>query len=325
MQPTSELQTLLSDPAGIGRAQDRHQDALAAWRAEPVVAAVFDSFTAFAGGAALSSLPPLAALFAADRVAATGLTGSLVRQFCAALREAPLGQVPLRHSNEHAYAAMLIARAGTASLSLVAFDGAALARAEPPPSVAFASGEEWDVVVAGHGAGRLIERRDTGLAIHPFKLSPGTALGRDGECEALLIDRAGTATGETLVLLRLQRRSAGLIPSREYELASGQLIHQADPNPRESRHAVAATLLGRMGRADAAPLLAEVACEGDRSEGLRWQALRECLGLDSAAGFRALDAVARDPLDPLALPAGALRAQLLERYPALAENARCPA
>ena len=325
MQPSSELQTLLANCAGLDRAQDRHQDAFAVWQAEPGVAQVFDSFTAYAAGTPLSALPALAALFAADRRAAASLTGSLVRAFAGALAAAPLGQVPLRHSNERAYAALLLARAGSASLTLVAFDGAGLASSTPPPSVAFASGEEWDVVIAGQGAGRLIERRDNRLIAHPVELTPGTALGRDGEREALLIDRAGVAAGETLVLLRLQRRSAGLIPSREYELATGALIHQADPTPRESRHAVAVTLLGRMGRRDAAPQLAAIALESDRGEGLRWQALRECLGLDSAAGFRALDAVARDPADPLAHPAGALRAQLLEQYPALAEIVRCPA
>jgi hypothetical protein len=321
MQPTTELQSMLTDSAGIARAQDRHEAALAAWQAEPGVAAVLDSFSDYAAGAALSALPALSALFAAERHAAAGLTGSLVRAFSAALVAAPLGQVPLHHTNERGFAALLLARRGTAALNLVAFDGGALGRAAPSPSVAFASGEEWDVVVAGRGSGRLIERRDNGLVSHPIKLSPGTALGRDGEREVLLVDRAGTAAGEALVLLRLQRRSPGLIPSREYELASGKLIHQSDPTPRESRHAVAVTLLGRMGRTDAAPLLAELAAESQRSEGLRWQALRECLGLDSAAGFRALEQVARDAADPLAHPAGALRAQLLEQYPALAEIA----
>ena len=58
---------------------------------------------------------------------------------------------------------------------------------------------------------------------------------------------------------------------------------------------------------------------------LRWQALRECLGLDSAIGFAALSAIARRSVDPLAVPAGALRAQLLEAYPQLAEVSACPA
>ena len=49
---------------------------------------------------------------------------------------------------------------------------------------------------------------------------------------------------------------------------------------------------------------------------LRWID-RECLALDTAAGFRALATLARLADDPLACPAGALRAQLVEAHPQL--------
>ena len=71
-------------------------------------------------------------------------------------------------------------------------------------------------------------------------------------------------------------------------------------------------------------LLAAMA-EEEGSAHLRWQALRECLGLDSAVGFAALTGLAQRNDDPLAVPAGALRAQLLETYPQLAGVAGCPA
>jgi hypothetical protein len=75
-------------------------------------------------------------------------------------------------------------------------------------------------------------------------------------------------------------------------------------------------LLGRMDVAEAAPLMAELALE-DSDSSLRWQSLRECLALDTATGFLALAALARRPHDPLAGPAGALRAQLVEAHPQL--------
>jgi len=55
--------------------------------------------------------------------------------------------------------------------------------------------------------------------------------------------------------------------------------------------------------------------------------LRECLALDCAEGFCTLCAIARRVDDPLAVSAGALRAQLLESYPELAqlEASQCPA
>jgi len=115
-------------------------------------------------------------------------------------------------------------------------------------------------------------------------------------------------------------------PGREYDAASGRLLHRSAGRIGTSRREAIIALLGRMGRADAAPQIARVALdEGDPS--LRWQALREALALDTATGFRALASVARRGEDPLAAQAGALRAQLLETHPELAqlETGPCPA
>jgi hypothetical protein len=57
---------------------------------------------------------------------------------------------------------------------------------------------------------------------------------------------------------------------------------------------------------------------------LRWQAVRECLALDTARGFALLSRIAADPADDLSTSAGALRAQLVETYPQL-ESGPCPA
>ncbi|MDG2005376.1 MAG: hypothetical protein P8J20_18800 [Novosphingobium sp.] len=127
-----------------------------------------------------------------------------------------------------------------------------------------------------------------------------------------------------LVTLRLQRRLPDLGPTREYRLADGQLVHQAAGHVRDSRIEMTMALLGRMGREDAASLLAEVALE-EGSAALRWQALRECLALDTLTGFTKLCAVVRSMDDELAPMAGALRSQLIEAHPQLAEIAECHA
>ena len=105
--------------------------------------------------------------------------------------------------------------------------------------------------------------------------------------------------------------------TREFALADGALIHQAAGNPRDSRVEMMLALLGRMGRSDAAPLAAAIAREPG-SAGMRWQALREALALDTLAGMRALAALAADELHQ---PASALRAQLVTLHPQLAEIA----
>ena len=74
----------------------------------------------------------------------------------------------------------------------------------------------------------------------------------------------------------------------------------------------------------AAPLLAAMAQE-QAGQSLRWQSLKECLGLDTAIGFSALSAIAADQDDALASPAGALKSQLLETYPVLQGLLECPA
>ena len=320
MHIAPEIGALIAEPVLLDRAQERHAAALAAWQAGPDAAPVLEAFAAFAGGAALARCPALAALFGGEGAAA-GFVGSLTEAILPAIAAEPFGHVPLRHQANPASATLLLAQEAGASLTLVAIAGPALARMAPPRSVAFAPAEEWDVVLAGTGEGRLVERlADGGLVQHPLALAPGLALGRDVEREALLVDRVPGS----LVLMRLNRRRTGAVPVREHDLASGALIHQAASDPRESRMELAIALLGRMGRADAAPQLAAVALEEGRGESLRWQALRECLGLDTAAGFRALAELARRPGDGLAVPAGALRAQLLEAYPVLSEVESCP-
>ena len=121
-----------------------------------------------------------------------------------------------------------------------------------------------------------------------------------------------------LVTLRLQRRRENADVTREYDLTDGALLHQAAGNPRDSRLELMLALLGRMGRGDAAPHMAVLAT-GNAGSALRWQAVRECLALDTQIGFAALATIAARPEDPLSGPAGALRAQLIEAWPQLEE------
>lgn len=84
-----------------------------------------------------------------------------------------------------------------------------------------------------------------------------------------------------------------------------------------SRQEMMLAILGRMKRTEAAPEMAALAQDKAADESLRWQALRECLALDSGTGFVALAMLARDAADPLCGPAGALRARLVEAHPQL--------
>jgi hypothetical protein len=220
----------------------------------------------------------------------------------------------MRHGFDGCASTLLLARSGRAQLIL---------QAREPGEVAFTSASfsdalRYEAVLAGEAQARIV-RPTLGRAARerPFhhevlNLRAGTRLALDLSSEALQV----LATCGRLVSLRLHRFAAEPEPSREYSLADGTLLQQSAGSIRTSRHEMMLALLGRMEVAAAAPLMAELALEeGDSS--LRWQALRECLALDTAAGFRALVALARRPDDPLAGPAGALRAQLVEAHPQL--------
>ena len=320
-----ELTALRSDDAPQRRAQARLIAVVDDWRATPPVAAAAAELGSFAKGIPLDDLPLLSALFTAGDPSAHQFTSSLVALLVAELRDDPLGQVPLRHFSDGMLASLVLARQGGAALVLQAIDGAALAKKPEPLAVSFAATETWEHVLAGSAtiervrvaevlSGRAVLRRES------VELAAGLVARRFCASEAQILRRVPGI----LVALKLQRALDPSEPTREYRLADGALIHQAAGSPRESRLELTAALLGRMGRSDAAPLLAAMA-EEQGGTGMRWQALRECLGLDSALGFAALRTIAQRSGDPLAVPAGALAAQLLEQYPELAGVDRCPA
>lgn len=299
------IAALRGDDAPQRQAQAALFGALDEWRHD--IAAVRADLADFGEGKELADCQSLAPLFS-DPAAARRFADDFVRRTQRRLVAAPLAHVPLRHFTDGTVSTLLLARSGRAALFLAAIDGAGLARHPAPRSVAMTATEVWETILAGGAAAEFISQ-----ARRMHDLVPGDTIRRDCLQEAMILREVRG----TLVSLRLQRRHADPVPTREVDLASGATIHQAAATAQDSRRELMAGLLGAMGRSDAATVMAEIAGESG-PDALRWQILRECLALDSAAGFAALTAVARTAADPLALPAGALRAQLIEAYPELA-------
>ena len=314
------LRALRSDPAP----QLRAQEPLYAAQAE-----LFDSerwqalradLRRYADGAELARCPALHRVYA-TRDGAPQLFRDLSSRYLRVLAEHPFGHVPHRHFSDGYLSTMMLVRCGPAMLMLVARQPAVA----DPRSVVLSHGERHDVVLAGTGRLRLY-RRTSGdpqhieLTSEDRDLAPGSWFSVKQETEAAAILRSDTM----LVTLRLSREGDPVLPMREYRLPDGQFTKQAAGVMRESRHELMMRLLGAMECADAVPLLAEMALDG--SDALRWQALRECLALDSGAGFSALCRIANDPGDPLYSAAVQLRAQLVQHHPVLAtlaEDAAC--
>lgn len=320
-----ELAALRGDDRPQRKAQARLVAGRQAWERDGRGAAILAELTALARGAELDDLPLLAALFAPGDPAARTVVDEVTGWLLAELAAQPLGQVPFRHHSDGTVATLLLARVGGATLALQAIDGVALARRPEPVSVSFAPVAAWDHVLAGHGRGDLVrlDGFDDGrarLVSQPVELAPGSVSHRLGGSAAQVLRRVEGC----LVTLKLQCRLGAGSVTLEYRLSDGELLHQAAASARDSRLELTAALLGRMGRADAAPLLAAMA-EEQGSPHLRWQALRECLGLDTARGFAALGVVAQRADDPLAGAALTLRNQLIDKYPELGRVVPCPA
>lgn len=305
MQVHPTIAALRGDDAPQRQAQAALFGALDVWRND--IAAVRADLDRFGEGQKLGDCQSLAVLFS-DSVAAGAFAGDFVGRTLRRLSTATLGHVPLRHFTDGTISTLLLARSGRAALFLVAVDGARLAAHPPPRAVAMTATEAWETILAGRATAELISDRRT-----MRDLVPGVTIERDCSRQAMILREVRG----TLVSLRLQRRKADAEPTREIDLASGAAIHQAAATAEESRRELMVALLGRMGRSDAAPVLADLA-RRPGSDALRWQGLRECLGLDSAAGFAVLTEIAQTAADPLAVPAGALRAQLIETHPELA-------
>ena len=295
------------------QAQAAIQDAWDAWRGEASVSPALAELEHFGRGARLEDCPALERIFSAPAVAER-LIADLSRKFCATLARHPLAQPPFRHGFNGASSTMMIARTGRAQLLLQACEPGSYAYG----GTSFSDGLRYDAVIGGAARGVIARIRGPHEQVRfvdeAIDLRPGTRLAFHSASETLLV----TQVERRLVSLRLVRTFADPGPNREYCRESGRLLHQAAGSLATSRKEMMVALLGRMGRADAAPAMAALArAPGDDS--LRWQALRECLALDSGPGFAALSHIARDVHDPLADPAGALRAKLVEAHPQLAQ------
>jgi hypothetical protein len=316
-----DIAALRSDRAPQRLAQTAMQAAIEGWRAEPGVAPVLADFVRFGAGAALEACPALDEVFTQGG-RAEALMAALTRRFCAAIKANPLGHPPFRNAFDGRASTMLLGKSGRAQLVLQAREPGTLRTT----SAKFTDVLRYDAVLAGQAQGRILRihgpNEQVGFTEETIALAGGVRVGFDCNREALLAERVETR----LVTLRLLQIGANPAPGREYCRQTGALLHQSAGTLASSRREMMAALLGRMERTDAAPVLADMAL-ADGEPATRWQALRECLALDTAEGFAALCRIARNDGDTLAHPAGALRAQLLETHPQLAqlEAAPCPA
>jgi hypothetical protein len=270
-------------------------------------------FRQFGEGAPLEACPALEEIFTGQR-RAEAVTASLVSHFCRAIAANPFGHPPFRNGYDGRASTLLLAKTGRAQLLL---------QSREPGQFEFTTATysdalRYDAVLAGRAQARIVRIHGPGdpvsFSAEGIALEGGVRLAFDCNSETLQTD----TVERRVVTLRLLQAPERPQPSREYCLDSGRLLHLSAGTLASSRREMMAALLGRMERPEAAPVLARMAID-EHDESLRWQALRECLALDTAQGFATLSRIARDSADPLSDPAAALHARLIEQYPQLRE------
>jgi len=311
MRVDPAIAALRRDPALQRQAQQTLIRACEDWRAGPDVDPLVADLARYGRGASLHACTSLDALFRTPGKAAE-LAGAMVRRFCTVLAEEPFGQMPFRHAADGQVASLLLLRAGRAQLVLHAREPGQWTHDQ----VSFSDEERTEIVLAGRGEAQIVRPpviTGAPLPVTPMALRRGThhTLALRNACPQV------TRVNQRLVVLRLNRHAAMPAPTRHYRLADGTLSHQSAGSLHTSRQEMMLAILGRMGRTEAVPEMAALAGDRQADESLRWQAMRECLALDSGAGFATLSKVARDQTDSLATAAGALRAQLVEAHPQL--------
>ena len=319
MQIDHTIRALRGSEASQRHANRALEKARAGWDAGAEGAAILADLDRYAAGCPIRDCDALSSLFAGSGPDA--IIPDLMARYLTVLATEPLGQIPLRHAANGKLTSLLLAASGRVQLSLVAYEP----QSNRLETATFTGGERHECVLAGSARAVLATLATaTGepMTCQELTLKPGVTLAYDGSRQALLIRHAPART----VSLRLVRPlAADAQPTREYRLADGALVRQSAGDPVASRREMMASLLTALAPDKAAPLLAEQARRGPDHQ--RWQALRECLSVDTARGFAVLGAIAADTQDSLAAPAAQLKAQLLRQHPALAqlEVEPCPA
>jgi hypothetical protein len=265
----------------------------------------------FGAGAALDAVPDLAQLLR-DSAAASALAHDFIAPVMAALTAEPLAQLPLGHSAAPGIARIRLASSGRASLTLAAY---ALRENRQPASVLFEDGEAHELVIAGAGQALCHHLSGHVLESRAVACLPGTRLARGGASEA----RQFVAVTRPMLVLQLVREAVSPAPSREVSLTDGRLLQQISGSKQASQQMMALGVLGALEHRSALEPMAQLARDTEATRDLRWEALRQVLGLDTAQGLALLAELAVRGDDPLAPPAAQLRRDLLAAHPALAQ------
>ena len=312
MQVHPDIAALRGDPASQRRSRDHLGKVLADWHQQEAVAAFRRECEGFASGGAVSGFPALAALMG-DRDTAREFVDAFAHPFIAALRAEPLGEAPFRHNTGEGFARIQLLQSGGVTLSLCVYEPMNWKQA--PETVRFVDCESHEIVVSGAARGRAYRFLELGqgIAACDRRWQSGDRIERKPMEHA----RHVLQVEKSMLVLQLTRAPRSPGPSCEYRLSDGALVRETSGDKRASEQVMALGVLGAMGAATAIAPIRDFARQDEHDRDARWEAIRQLLALDSAAGVAVLNQLAEESADILSRPAAKLREQLIGAYPQL--------
>ncbi|MEL7446019.1 MAG: hypothetical protein AAGK02_09415, partial [Pseudomonadota bacterium] len=278
---------------------------------------VVEALETFGAGQPLSKSSALQQLVT-DHDAASEFAHGWIRSMVAAAKQAPLGEVPFRHSCSAGFSRVQLMQAGPATLSLLAYEE--LPSVKEPRTASFSDRETYEIVISGSATGyqysvRNPDTANAEIVIAPTKSCAGTKVRLRPKHDA----RQFVHVSGMLSVLQLSRTlGEGAADTIVYSLTDASIAHRSSGDKRASQNVMALAVLGAMEHSPAISTMTELAVSPGNLE-VRWEAIRQLLAIKPVEGIRVLTAIATWPSDPLSNNAARLRGQLLTAHPVLAD------
>ena len=309
------IRALRGDWASQRRAQEPLHRAIIAWQRSSTTRALEAEIERHGDGANLAECEALSAILGDHRQALAWL-GRLFERLMPAIRQEPLGDLPMRFSCSEGFATIQLLAHERATLNVVAHEPRP--RRSRPETVLLVDRESTELLLNGRVEGVL--HRSVGEG-DPLRFESQSCVWQAGDRIELAASdgRHLLASDHTVLTLQLVRSAGEPRPTRKYNIGDGCLLQTASGDKQASRDLMALGVLGAMPAYGAIEVMEQIGSDTDSDPDLRWEAVRQALVVDPAIGFALLAKLERHSHDPLALPAARLKSQLIAAHPRLAE------
>lgn len=295
------MQDLLTDGARLVEARRAIEAFAREWRAEPIQQRCRDAFAGPPGRTG-EEFAALAGRLFAD----SAWVETLIDSLCDRLRADPLFMPPLRVLTTEILKGLLVYDSADLSVAVSVISLSDLAAKKSRPrgstSVSFAGTVSIIKFVRSGGAtlsfweapriGKIFAKRDAGRCrrVDERPIADGETITIDGRSQSYVIERARG----NLVLLHAEIKTGQASLVREYDSVSGEFVGCSAADDRASRIQFIATLARKL---DPQRAFEPIAGQLDHGEFfVRWHAMKELLGIDTAAALPHLKRMAaRDP------------------------------